>query len=333
MVKYEPVESLEYPGFYKIPAYDRYVLSKEGRVINVLEGRELRGTVTPKGYVQFRLTYKPGKAITWGRHRLIAFVFRHPGVDVENLVVNHLDGVPGNDDLDNLEWTTNQGNVEHAGRMELTTKCVPISVRDVYTGKVEEYPSIQAYASKMGWSKDTVNWRVKIGETRIFPEGKQYRKASVKTPWYVHEDVDRSLLENFNRQKILVKFHPSGEVKEFQSQAEAAQHLSVCTASISNWYRLQHQPVLPGLVQFKLAEDPSPWRKVEDPYLEYEMSTGKKAIRVVDHDTGEETIYLSHRECGIARGLKNTTLLYRLKSKGLKVFVDGCTYAYYSESI
>lgn len=333
MVNSQPKESSEFPGFYEIPGYSKYLISREGKVLNKQSKTTLAGATGEKGYVQFRITNDVGRTMSWGRHRLLGFVFKHPGTPIDRLVVNHINGIPGSDDLKNLEWTTYQGNIEHAGKNGLTEKCVPISVRDVLTGEVRDYPSIVAYARIVGCSKDKINWRVKIGETRVFPEGKQYRRGDITTPWFIPEDRERALLMNFNIRKVLVRHVLTGEVKEFPSVTEAAIYLNASKAAVSTWARMKHQPVLPGLVQIKTADDQAPWRNVLDPYLEYEMHSGVKPIIVREVDTGEETIFLSSKDCGLAMGLLPSTLYYRLKSKGQDVYVDGCTYAYYSDVI
>lgn len=333
MVNSGPKESIEFPGFYEIPGYSKYLISKEGRVINKQSKTTLSGSIQKKGYVQVRITNDAGRTLTWGRHRLLGFVFKHPKCFIDKLVVNHINGIPGSDDLDNLEWTTHQGNIEHAGKTGLTEKCTPVSVRDVSTGEVRNYPSIAACARVLGYSKDKINWRVKVGETRVFPEGKQYRLGKVNTPWFIPENSERALLMNFNIKKVLIRYVLTSEVKEFPSVTEAAIYLNLSKATVSTWARLKDQPVLPGLIQIKFANDQTTWRNVSDPYLEYEMYSGVRPIVVREIETGKETIFLSSKECGLAMGLLPSTLYYRLKSKGRDVYIDGCTYAYYSDVI
>lgn len=326
-------EDVDFPGFYEIPGYSRYLISKEGKVVNRQSKTTLTGSMLATGYHVFRLTNNAGRTMTWGRHRLLGFVFKYPGCPIDDLVINHKNSIKGFDDLENLEWTTYQGNAEHAGQNGLTEKCTPISVRDVSTGVVCDYPSIVACARAVGCSKDKINWRVKIGETKVFPEGKQYRLASVSTPWHIPEDVSQAMLFSSRSRKTLIHFVLTGEVKEFPSLTEAAAHLRVSKASLSNWLALRNQPVLPGFIQVKFAHDPAQWRKVSDPYLEHELYSGDRVVRVVEEDSGKETLFTSAKECGMAMGLTPQTLNYRLKSKGLDVYLDGCTYAYYSDTI
>lgn len=332
MVKTTEIESRDFPGFYEIPGYSKYAISKTGIVIRKDRRERLLGSVIEKGYVSFRLTGDDGKVKTWGRHRLLGVVFKHPGCSIDDLVVNHINGIPGNDSLGNLEWTTYQGNIEHAGACGLTSKCIPISVRDVLTGVVYNFPSAIAFAREVGWTKDKVIWRLKSGEDRVFPELLQYRRADVTTPWKTHSSLEVAMLENHRPSKTLIRHLPSGKVLTFRSLSEAARHLGISKALASFWINLENQPVLPGLIQLKFSRSEKPWRDVSDPYLEYESFSKKKVI-VVLGNADEKRIFMSVAECCKAMNLSKTILNQRLLSKGNVVYSDGCRYAYYSDLV
>src|SRR5574344_84080 len=97
-------------GFY-------YYVTRFGDVWNIETMGKLKGRVNSKGYRHVIL----GSVHYVTIHRLVAQHFvRVPknlldqGLSKENLVVNHLDGDKQNNRWDNLEWTTNKGNMEHA---------------------------------------------------------------------------------------------------------------------------------------------------------------------------------------------------------------------------
>lgn len=329
----KPIENINFPGFYEIPEYGKYLISKEGKVVKKETGEEVLNSPLKKGYRIFNLIDDSGIKRGCGRHRLLATVFKHPGTVIENLVVNHRDGIPGSDDLTNLEWTTHQGNIEHAGMHGLTTKCIPISVRDVFSGVVVEYPSIIACAREFGWTKDRVLWRVKIGEGRVFPEGKQYRPARVKKPWFIPVDIDQAVLENSRSRVTLIRDAVTGKVKEYPSLSKAAQSIGVSKAALSIWVCQNDMPVLPGFIQVKFAHDPRPWRPVQDPYLEFELTSSRRVIRVMEKKTGLYRFFGTVAECAREMGLKPTALCYRLLSRGKTVFKDGFCYAYYTDVV
>lgn len=83
------------------------------------------------GYKLVSLSFK-GVKTTERVHRLVLLTFRYSKNNKE-LTVNHIDGIKGNNNLENLEWATNKQNTQHAietglierkGRKKYTKKCV-----------------------------------------------------------------------------------------------------------------------------------------------------------------------------------------------------------------
>lgn len=323
------IESKDIPGFYEIPGYSKYVVSKDGRVYNRVLKHFLDGSVNSDGYINFRLSSDLNKILTWGLHRLLAYVFIHPGQDTSVLVVNHINADKSDNRIENLEWCTYQENQEHAGRLGLTVKCQPISVRDVDTGVVVHFPSIVACARVYGVSKDFINWRVKKGEDYVFPERKQYRGFQSEAPWKDPLNNPRLPCEHSRSKKILVRYLTSGAVAEYDTMSALAKHLEVSLSTLSTWIKLENQPVLPGYVQLKLAEDKNPWREVDDVYSDTPTNRVYRPIKVVKDSTSETVIYPSAVKCAQENGLLPTTLNERLRSNGCKVYSDGNRYSYY----
>lgn len=107
-----------YEGQYKISNKGR-VLSLERRVeksdntTQLVREKIIKPRVNSKGYYQASLALgKRGKRKHEFVHRLVAVAFldNKDGLSV----VNHKDGNPQNNTVDNLEWTTYSGNTIHA---------------------------------------------------------------------------------------------------------------------------------------------------------------------------------------------------------------------------
>jgi hypothetical protein len=93
-----------------------YEVSNTGYVRNIVTNRILSPARTRQGYVRFTLWDK-GKSRSVAVHRLIAETFLD---NKENKpIVNHIDGNPSNNRLENLEWTTISENVRHAYETKL----------------------------------------------------------------------------------------------------------------------------------------------------------------------------------------------------------------------
>lgn len=315
--------------FCNIPGYSGHQINQKGEVLNVAKGTLLQGSRNPAGYVNYRITDDKGVTLTWGRHRLLGYVFKHPGVDITDLVVNHLNGIKGDDWLDNLEWTTPKGNIEHAGINNLTLKCLPVDVRNASTGEIKSFPSATECGSNYGLSKDAMLYRLRCGEARVFPEGNQYRLSKTTTPWIVPDSVTHSLLENGTSKSVLMRCVLTDRTTSFLRLSDLANHLKVVPAVITSYLSKPNQPVLPGFIQVKLGCDPTPWRSIEDPYAEINKLPGVCVVRVVSKATGAVALFTSAKECASTMNLNPTALNYRLKSQGKKVFSDGYSYAYY----
>lgn len=107
----------DYEGKYEVSNAGR-VRSLErtvpiGRHTRTVPQRILRQKKVDGGYVQVTL-FLGGTRKEMLVHRLVAAAFceRSEGCNV----VNHLDNDPENNRADNLEWTTQQGNIRHAIR-------------------------------------------------------------------------------------------------------------------------------------------------------------------------------------------------------------------------
>ena len=230
--------------FVEIKGYPNYVIKKLGVVKNVKTNKILYGGVGNSDYLQVRITNNVGICLTWGLHRLLAWVFIAKFEDISNLVVNHLDGNKLNNALSNLEITTPQKNVEHAGELGLTEKCKPILVKDISTGVETKYPSIIAYARIANLSKDVVSSRGYRGECYHY-DGLQFKFGSDSftklTPIrHTGRDIPISIRNVF-----------TGEIEEVYNSFTAAVHLKVSIATISKYINDKPQPVLKGFVQIK----------------------------------------------------------------------------------
>ncbi len=317
-----------------IPGYSNYLIDPRGRVYNQELKAFLQGSQNPDGYFNVRIKSDEGITKTWGVHRLIGYVFIPCEKPLEDMVINHINGIKWDNRLENLEWVTYQENAEHAGREGLTSKCLPTLVRDVDTGEVTSYPSIISCALALGMTKDAIVWRVKSKGQRIFPERKQYMTARCDESWLETLEIDKELLKNGCQKAVLVRFLVEGsenEIREFQSLFELSKFLDVKLSTLSTWLSREDQPVCPPLMQFQWSAKAREWREVEDAYLEREKFTGQRCVVVWNEHAAMR--YPSAISCAHDRGIKPTALNYRLSLNTDKKWEDGFKYKYYSDFI
>ena len=99
-----------------IEGFENYSIDRQGNVFNLITGtfKTPTSNKSGKGYMYVDL-YSKGKHKRKYVHRLVAEAFIP---NPENKpYINHIDGNPHNNNVDNLEWCTPLENVEHASKV------------------------------------------------------------------------------------------------------------------------------------------------------------------------------------------------------------------------
>lgn len=94
-----------------IVGYEHYSVSTLGRVRNKRTGKILKPYLNNKGYQRVQLN-NSGNKKTMFVHRLVLLSFNKQAEN--NNQVNHKDGIKTNNYINNLEWSTQQENIQHA---------------------------------------------------------------------------------------------------------------------------------------------------------------------------------------------------------------------------
>ena len=140
----------------QVEKYPGYEVSNQGRIKSFKQnknGKILSGIVR-KGYlyVDFR---KDGITHSEGVHRIVLSTFS-PIKNMEGYTVNHKDGNPLNNRLENLEWMTLSENTAHARRV-LQSGYRAIKVHIVFNdGKEMWFETITEASIFLGVAKTTV---------------------------------------------------------------------------------------------------------------------------------------------------------------------------------
>ncbi len=162
----KPVESKLKKGFYYIPFHSRYLINDKGELWDTLRNTFSIFHKTKKikndkknithGYYRVRVTMDQNYKTITSRHRLLSLAFHKYDTDTANLVVNHKNGIPGDDRIDNLEFITKKENLIHAIQNGLMPNSViKIAVLDCIRRTEYKFNSIADAAAffKMGYSK------------------------------------------------------------------------------------------------------------------------------------------------------------------------------------
>lgn len=123
--EWRPVTIANLGDFYEVSnlgrvrSLDRVCYGLKARIV---DGKILRPSTNKFGYRNVNL-FREGRSKSIHVHRLVALAFIPNPANLP--VVNHVDGMKSNCVVTNLEWTTDQGNRQHAidiGRITLFKK-------------------------------------------------------------------------------------------------------------------------------------------------------------------------------------------------------------------
>jgi len=99
-----------------IKGFEKYEVSNHGRIKNVKRGTIRKARLNWNGYFDLRL-YSEKSERSFLVHRLVAIAFI-PNPHLKNQV-NHIDSNKQNNNVENLEWVTEQENTAHAVKNNL----------------------------------------------------------------------------------------------------------------------------------------------------------------------------------------------------------------------
>lgn len=239
-----PIEVEGRPGFYYVPQYTRYAINGDGDFMNIEKGTLLTWTATkpdpekgnPGGYRYLRAVIRSCENKILFRHRAMCLTFKPYTEDPATMVVNHVDGVPGNDALSNLEWSTYSKNNQHAYDLGLRVKASSrIAVKDLKTGKVHRFPTMQACAREFGLlTAAQVQWRASHPIDKVYPDFLIVRYDADNLVWPEIDLSTQSVTRDGIPSEIMARNAFTGAVSMFNSATQCAKVLGVSPTTVLN---------------------------------------------------------------------------------------------------
>ena len=240
------IECKSYPGFYYIPSYTKYIIDRNGNVIQYLFNKSVNKKYKNNGYVTFTIM---NEFINYsikryndevGLHRLLALTFLPYDERVDSLDVNHIDGNPLNNNLSNLEWVTRQHNCLHAFANGLRKDNKHVLVTNHSTGEVTEYFSAGECERRLGLKRSVVHYRIKMAKDKIFPPGLSFRyKDDTSEPDIIalnQKRIDRYGIP------VIMENTKTGEILKFDSIIKCADYLGVVKKVVQRRLKYDSNP-------------------------------------------------------------------------------------------
>ena len=179
------------PGFYFIPNFTKYCLDINGVLKNAATGKVISWIISKSqetknikgGYCVTGIQSDSGKRKGVSRHRLMAVLFIPCPGDISDFTVNHINGIPGDDRLENLEWLTQGDNNQHAYDNGLRpNSTVPIILRMWKLKEEHKYPSIASCCKHLNLSHAFITSRLTREPGLAYEDGLQFKYDDDK-PW------------------------------------------------------------------------------------------------------------------------------------------------------
>ena len=182
-------------GFY-------YYVTRFGEVWSTENMIKLKGGVNRNGYLHVTL----GSANNVAIHRLVAHHFVpvpkylvDQRLSKENLVVNHLDGNKLNNNWNNLEWTTNAGNMAHASTTGLMYTTIDDQLLEHVFKRLQEGWSNTDISKLTGVPRDTVSQIRRGTKPRYRTDKYTWPKSSVDARMKERHELVMKCVQMFNQ--------------------------------------------------------------------------------------------------------------------------------------
>ena len=224
----EPIEHPFYSGFYIVPTNIRFAVSKTAIVIDLWRNCNLNFSIT-KPIAEKKVTGGYRTSRHGPRHRMMALAFKQPFLHPKRLWVNHINGTPGDDRIDNLEWVTPSQNVQHAYDQNLHPEKVrAIDAKNIKTGNVYSFSNIAQAVRHTGLSHSCISGRLARYNGNVYPDGWLFK--DVDDEW---EEINPLEYMVGNERTVLVKSVIDDSVRHFYSVADCAKQLKINQPTIA----------------------------------------------------------------------------------------------------
>lgn len=270
------VECSSYPGFYYIPGFTNYVISKHGKVISLITGQFLKFANNSTGYPACRMNRDDGKSCYTLLHTLLGLTFKDWDWTVVNLVIDHIDGDKRNYDLSNLEFVTDGENKRRAQNMGLIpNKSKPIYCYDLLENVAFTFINQNEASDKLNIPKSSIQNHLskteehKLLHSRYFMAYRIVGEDGEYIDGYDFDNPESNKLKNLMEHKkaegsqpkpVLMKCVSTGEIVEFPSVVNFIQYSGLTRKQVYPRLREMKQKQY-GDIIFKYKDDISEWIK------------------------------------------------------------------------
>ena len=236
---------MEHIELYDIPNIENYKITKSGKVWSVKNKRFIKEQQTGRGYVHYIL-YLGDIKRAFFRHRLLCMVFK-PIANSKEYSVDHINGIPGDDRLENLEWVTHKENVRRYWKQQYPVRTEPILRYDLTTGSITEYPTHLALAKELQVSRYEILRRLSRRFGFVFKDLSLLKYKSDQRPFPVITNASLQRLKDKLSKEVVCFNHNTGERRRFTTMVDCADFLNVVPSVVTTRLKNNDNFFLNGL--------------------------------------------------------------------------------------
>jgi hypothetical protein len=321
-----PLECPFYPNFFYIPGYSKYVINKDGVIKNIITGKNKSWSVVKNsketvrgGYVKTSSINDSGLRNDLSRHRALCLTFKdydkHPGL----MIINHKNGIGGDDQLDNLEFCTYSENTKHAYDLGLySNKVVPIDCLNWKTNEEYSFSSIQSCSDflqeKYCFSNaNLISHRLRYGNNKKYKDGWRFKKKDEE--WLtLNNSVGQTVLDR----QVAARDIFNDRLYLFSSIGNASRETNINYGTIRTQCEEKTKVPFNGW-QFRFIEDFDGWPKYSEEQIaifkDYPLKPSD-GIKVYDIETNKELVFTSPDKAGTHFGLSPITIAKLARYEG-----------------
>jgi hypothetical protein len=241
IIMHNPV--LIYKGFdyYLIPGYSEYAMSLTGNIYNLETNRMIFYNIPCKYSNPMRYVYvylaKYKKRIVF--HRLYALTFipipeYYKTFNINQLFVNHKNGIKTDNRLENLEWVTPSENIKHAVRTNLRTDNKSVEVMNLDSFEIVKFSSLGECGRYFDTSGDTVwSW---LNSKKHYPFKYKYIIRYADQDWPDITQIQKRRFISKDRKSVLCVCNDinNKHIHVFENTLLAARYFNCTIKDIHN---------------------------------------------------------------------------------------------------
>lgn len=317
------LESKTYPGFYYIPGLTSLLINEHGEMRNSKTGAKISQRIMKRnekinsagGYRRAVGMFEKGRHHSILRHRALCLVFKDYPDNVDSMTVNHINGIPGQDDILNLEWATYSRNIQHAHETGLINWSKPVLVRDAITGTVTEYYSISECGRFLNLDKSVVWNRLHSSRFgKVFYDGTQIKYKSDSRHWVIPSDPVDEIRKSQLSIPINARNLLTNESRTFSSIAKAG--IFIHKKYLRDVLANGKQPLFASGWQFKKENED--WKEIDD--LDQVLYKLQNEVMARNEDTGVIYIANSSEKMADVLNLKSWAVRTAALTRGNKIY-------------